>query len=298
MKKFLILLSGALIVGACSSVKVETPALQVPPQVSRVKEARHQLQAKKQTAKEIPPVLGGLVESDSWIIYKDKQQEEFSGNVSYDNGTYKFKADYVLSERAKSRLTARGNVYLRQTDSDGSFYEAFADKAQYNYKTQKGEVWSPKNAPVKLIYGDAKKQISTALADHITFDLDTNTFELTGDVRLERPSAENGTQHLRADRVFIRQSDNFIRLEGNAALSDDKNALSADRLVYDGKNNQAYGEGGRVLARGTTEQGTFAIIADKAESDSEGNTIVLNGKVQGWLVSPELKKAEKTAPHF
>ena len=105
-------------------------------------------------------------------------------------------------------------------------------------------------------------------------------------------------QHIRADNVLIRQADNFIRLEGNASLSDDKNALQADTLVYDGQNNQAYAEGGRVLAHGSAPQGTFAIIADKAESDSEGNTIVLNGRVQGWVVSPELKKAEKTAPHI
>ena len=297
MKKNLTILLVVCLCGACTSVKVASPALQPPAQLSKVKQARSQLQAKKQTAKEIPPVLGGLVQSDSWIIYKDKQQEEFSGNVSYDNGTYNFKADYVLSERAKSRLTARGNVYLKQTEQDGSFYEVFADKAQYNYKAQQGEVWSSKKAPVKLIYGDAKKQISTALADHVTFNLDTNTFELSGNVRSERPS-DNGMQHIRADNVLIRQADNFIRLEGNASLSDDKNALQADTLVYDGQNNQAYAEGGRVLAHGSAPQGTFAIIADKAESDIEGNTIVLNGRVQGWVVSPELKKAEKTAPHI
>ena len=296
IKKILPLILGVLAAG-CYSVKVSAPTVETPKQAVKVKQAKEQLKLKKQTAKEIPSVLGGIVESDSWVIYKDKQQEEFSGNVSYDNGAYVFKADYALSERALNRITARGNVYVKQTEKDGSFYEAFADWARYNYQTQKGSVKGTKKVPVKLVYRDEKKQLTTALADHIDFDLDTRSFELAGNVRVVREGLE-GAQHLSADNVFIRQDDNYVRLTGNAQLNDANHALAADEIVYDGANNQAYSQGGRVLAQGSAEQGRFAIIADKVVSDSEGNTIELDGRVQGWLVSPELKKTEKTAPHI
>lgn len=296
IKKFLPLILGVFVTG-CYSVKVSAPAVETPKQAVKVQQAREKLKLKKQTAKEIPSVLGGIVESDSWVIYKDKQQEEFSGNVSYDNGAYVFKADYALSERALNRITARGNVYVKQTEQDGSFYEAFADWARYNYKTQKGSVKGSKKVPVKLVYRDEKKQLTTALADHIDFDLDTRSFELAGNVRVVREGPE-GAQHLSADNVFIRQDDNYVRLTGNAQLNDANHVLAADEIVYDGAHNAAYSQGGRVLAQGSAEQGRFAIIADKVVSDSEGNTIELDGRVQGWLVSPELKKTEKTAPHL
>lgn len=296
IKKFLPLLLGVLAAG-CYSVKVSAPAVETPKQAVKVKQAREQLKLKKQTAKEIPSVLGGIVQSDSWIIYKDKQQEEFSGNVSYDNGAYVFKADYALSERALNRITARGNVYVKQTEKDGSFYEAFAGWARYNYQTQKGSVKGTKKVPVKLVYRDEKNQLTTALADYIDFDLGTRTFELAGNVRVVREGPES-TQHLSADNVFIRQDDNYVRLTGNAKLNDNNHSLEADEIVYDGAHNAAYSQGGRVLAEGSAQQGRFAIIADKVASDSEGNTIELDGRVQGWLVSPELKKTEKTAPHI
>ena len=288
----------SLLLGACHTVAVQTPAVEPPPQAQRLKLARAQLKEKKQTAREIPPILGGMVKSDNWIIYRTEQKEEFEGNVSYDNGSYLFKADYALSERAKNRITARGSVYVRQNEQDGSAYEAYAHKVQYNYKTQKGEAYaSPDATPVKVIYTDEKQQLTTALADHISFDLDTDTFELSGHVRIERPS-KDGTQRISADKVIIRQTDNFIELAGNAALTDERYRLRADTIVYDGANNSVYAKGSRPLMEGTAEQGTFAIIADEAVSDSEGGKVERNGHVQGWLVSPELKKAEKSAPRI
>ena len=171
-------------------------------------------------------------------------------------------------------------------------------RVQYNYKTQKGDAFSaPDGTPVKVIYTDEKKQLTTALAEHIAFDLDTDTFELSGAVRIERPS-KDGTQRISADKVIIRQAENFVELQGNAALTDERYRMRADTIVYDGANNSVYAKGSRPLMEGTAEQGTFAIIADEAVSDSEGRKVELNGHVQGWLVSPELKKAEKSAPRI
>ena len=143
MRKFVLFLLAALpaafLLSGCKTVRAEGPTLKIPPAKPHLDQAKHSLKNKKDAAATLPPVLGGLVSSDSWVIYKDKQQEEFKGNVSYDNGVYAFRSDYALSERAQSRFSASGNVYLKQVEPNGPVYQAYADRARYNYKTQKGD---------------------------------------------------------------------------------------------------------------------------------------------------------------
>ena len=69
--------------------------------------------------------------------------------------------------------------------------------------------------------------------------------------------------------------------------TDSQRTLEAETIVYDGAQNASYAYGARPLVHGTTEQGTFAVIADKVSADNEGNKITLDGKVQGWMVSPQ-----------
>ena len=141
------------LLSACTkTVQVRDTQVQATPVKNRIKQVKQSFYDKKTTHKEIPSVLGGIVKSDRWTIYKDKQQEEFSGNVFYDNGVYSFKANYALSERALHRITAKGNVYLKQKENDTS-YEAYADWARFNYKTQHGSLnTTHKNHFLKLIY--------------------------------------------------------------------------------------------------------------------------------------------------
>ena len=291
MKRFFLLFSIAFLLTGCTkSVQLDDSQIQTPV-VNRAKQAKKILQAKKTNAKELPSVLGGIIQSDSWIIHRDKQQEEFSGHVFYDNGTYTFKADYALSERTLNRFTATGNVYLKQQDQKGSSYEAYAHKAIFNYKTQQGSLTANKTAPVRLIYTDPLQPTVKATAQKVTFDLEQQIFTLEGNVKMERPSPE-GMQTLSANKMIIRQTENYIQLEGNAVLSDGLRFLEAETIVYDGTHNQSYAYGSRPLLKGTTEQGTFAIIADRVSSDAEGNKISLDGKVQGWFVSPEVNQVD------
>ena len=81
-------------------------------------------------------------------------------------------------------------------------------------------------------------------------------------------------------------------LSGGAELSDSQRTLVADTIIYDGEHNYSTASGSRPLLSGTSEQGTFAIIADKVQADNEGRQITLDGKVQGWVVSPQLNDAE------
>jgi len=287
----LFFLCGLLFFSGCKTVKMEMPTIEQPKQVSRIKQVKSTLKNKKPAETKIPSVLGGLVKSDDWVIYPEKAQEEFNGHVSYDNGTYTFKADYALSERNKNRFTAKGNVYLKQQDKASPSYEAFADYAQFNYKTQKGVLTANAQKNIKLIYTDGKEPPVTVTARKGSFDLDARMFIFEGNVRIERAAPE-GTQTMSADKATVKQLENFFLLEGNATLSDGARTLEADTVVYDGANNQSYAYGKRPLAYGTTDQGTFAIIADKVSSDAEGNEIILDGKVQGWIISPEINKID------
>lgn len=284
-------LTSAVFLNGCKTVRAEGPEIPAPAAKPRLAAAKQNWQNKHKKAAEIPPVLGGVVQSDSWVIYKDKQQEEFTGNVSYDNGSYAFKADYALSERALSRFSARGRVWLRQTERDGSFYEAYADQALYNYKTQKGWLSANRKKTVKLVLTNEKKQTVTAYAGKVSFDLNKKIFVLQNNVRVERPTPE-GLQILTADKATYKQAENYALLEGGAKATDSHRTLEAETIVYDGAKNASYAYGARPLVHGTTEQGTFAVIADKVSADNEGNQITLDGKVQGWMVSPQLNESE------
>ena len=275
---------------ACTTVPVEAPVVEAP-KANRLQTAKKTLKNKKQATAEIPPVLGGIVQSNSWVIYKDKEQEEFKGNVSYDNGFYVFKAAYALSDRAHQTFTAKGNVYLKQTEKHGSSYEAYADEARYNYKTQKGTLTTYKNKQIKLNYLPLNEPSVTAMADKGTFDLNTRIFTLEGNVLISRPTPQ-GVQTMRAQKALVKQLEDFVRLDGNAQISDEARTLEAETIIYDGQHNQSYAYGARPLVSGKTDDGSFAIIADRVSSDAEGNSIVLDGQVQGWVISDELNSID------
>lgn len=280
----------ALLVSGCKTVRIEGPAVKVPAAKPRLEQAKQSLKSKKTSAAQIPPVLGGLISSDSWVIYKDKEQEEFKGNVSYDNGTYSFRSDYALSERALNRFTAKGNVYLKQAAPGEPVYEAYADSATYNYQNKKGTLTAANKKRLRLIYREAKNQPVTAYARKATFDLEKGIFVLEGNVLVERPDVQ-GKQTLRAQKATYLQPANHLTLEGGATASDQQRTLQAQTIIYDGTKNYSYAYGSRPLLTGTSEQGTFAIIADRVQSDNEGNTVTMDGKVQGWIVSPMINDA-------
>lgn len=244
------------LLSACRTAQVNAPALQNEPKQT-LTQKKESLQAKKKTVSQLPEVLGGIVQSDEWIIYKDKAQEEFKGHVFYDNDIYTFKADYALSDRNQNTATARGNVYLKQQEPQNPMYEAWGDYARYNYKTGKGILKATAKNPARLKITDATQTV-TARARQISFNTTSQVFVLSGDVQVERTTQEN-TQTLQADTV-----------------------------IYDGEHNTTTAYGKRPLATGSTDQGTFAIIADKVTSDAQGTVVTLDGNVQGWVVSPEL----------
>ncbi len=273
--------------GACRTVKIDGPEPPIVHPKPALQQAKKALTPPKLSSQEIPPVLGGIIQSDNWTIYKDEQQEEFSGHVSYDNGAYVFRADYALSDRAHYTFSARGGVFLRQNNPDGSYYEAHADQGQYNYHTQQGTLQSRAKTPVKLVYRNEKGQVITATAKKARFNLAQKIYILEKDVQVTRPT-QQGTEQLFAQKATFKQEETYALLEGNARATDGQRTLSADTIIYDGQHNSSYAYGARPLVEGTSEQGTFAVIADQFQSDAQGNVVHLDGKVQGWLVSPQI----------
>ncbi|MBP5429705.1 MAG: LPS export ABC transporter periplasmic protein LptC [Elusimicrobiaceae bacterium] len=289
MKQLLVVFSilGTILLVGCRTAQVPSPDIQNIPQPKQtLAQKKASLKGKTQAASAVPEALGGLVKSDEWVIYKDKQQEEFKGHVSYDNGIYVFKSGYALSDRAQNTITASQNVYLKQQNPQGPTYQIQCDWGRYNYKTGKGTLKSASKNPVRLNMQDATQTV-TARAKQITFNTTTQIFILTGDVHATRTTPE-GTQTMQADKATVKQLEDFVHLEGNAVLSDGEHTLQADTVIYDGAKNEARAFGARPLATGTTEQGTFAIIADSVSSDAQGTVVHLDGRVQGWLVSPEI----------
>lgn len=273
--------------GGCRTVHADLPdANAVTRPVKKTLQQKKNSFTSKQKAPTLPDSLGGLIKSDEWIIYKDKEQEEFKGHVSYDNGTYVLRAGYVLSDRKNNTVTADGNVYLKQHQPQSPSYEAYADHAVYHYKTGKGQLLSTSKNPVKLVMTEPTQTV-TATAKRIDFDTNLQVFTLTGNVRATRLTPE-GTQTMQADKIIFKQREDYLYLTGNSVLSDGQRTLKADTVLYNGSANQARAFGARPLLTGSAEQGTFAIIADKVSSDAQGEVVVLDGNVQGWLVSPAL----------
>lgn len=287
------LLVGCIGLSGCFSLTYQGPELPAGPsaqtlQKQTAKKTRHRTQT-------LPQTLGGMLQSDSWIVYPEKQEEEFKGNVFYDNDTYIFRADYALSQRAKNLFTARGNVYIRKNEPDGAWYELYAEQAVYNYKTGKGQAQAAGQKPVRLVYHTAKDDTLRARAKRADINTQEQTAQLSGRAVVIHTDPQNQTNTLQADRISVRQKDQYALLQGHAEAYNSQYHLWADRIEYEGTVQTAVASGGRPLARGTTENGTFAIIADKVTAHPAGRQVELDGQVQGWIVSEQLETAEKNA---
>lgn len=286
----------ALTAGGCFSLENKTD-LSVPPaklDAARTvaEQKKDELKNKRRASSSLPDTLGGVVSSDRWVIYQDKQEEEFDGNVHYDNGVYAFRADHALSQRKQNLFTARGSVFLSKNEPDGSRYEIYADKAVYNYQTGKGRAEASAGKRIKLIYTTKKSGQVTALARRAEFDTKQGTYLLSGKTFVTHYDAAGQKATLQADRIFARQGDRYVLLQGQAEVQNADYHLSAQTIEYDGAKQQSYAYGGRPLTRGKTEDGTFAIIADKVTAENDTRKIRLEGRVQGWTVSEQINSSE------
>ena len=281
-----------LLISGCFSLSdKQVPEVKPLSGAINAQEKNQQKAEKKKPTFTMPETLGGVISSDRWIVHQDTHEEEFEGNVHYDNDAYVFNAGYVLSQRDKNTISAQKNVYIRKNEPDGSWYELYADNVSYNYQTGKGHALASGNKRAKLIYTNAQGEVTTALAKRMDFNTEEETFELTGKALITQKDMQGQTNTLQANRISARHKDQYALLQGQAQASNNDYSLRAHLLEYDGISHQARATGQRPLAQGDTDNGTFAIIADEVSADTITRNLHLQGRVQGWVVSDTLKQS-------
>ncbi len=282
----------ALASGCTAKYTLDTPVSSPSPAGAKAV-AQQKAQAFKDKQKaDLPDTLGGVVSSERWIIYKEKEEEEFEGNVRYDNGIYAFRADYALSQRKKNLFTARGNVWARYNPAEGGSYEIYADKATYNYKTADGTANGTGKKQMKLVYHDPKGDVVTALADQTHFNTQEQTYRLSGNVLITHQDPHGKLATLKGQELTVLQQKPYALLQGGAEAENPSYHLKAQTIEYNGEKGFSYAYGGRPLIQGKTEDGTFAIIADEIKVENTTRKIHLTGQVQGWTVSEQINRSQ------
>jgi lipopolysaccharide export system protein LptA len=205
------------------------------------------LNAQEQKEERLSALLGGMTQSDRWIIRKDKLEEEFIGNVRYENDMYKIQADRALSKRKEQSYLLEGNVYASRKDAQTKA-EITARKIIYNRLSDAGTAESPKNGQISLRY-----------------IVPGNDFKMYGD-------------KLSFSGKFTR----FV-LSGDAELNDKDNTLYAGEMAFNTATGvfEAYKQ--RPVFWGFNNEGDYAAQADKITVLTKERKVRAEGKVRGWI---------------
>ena len=196
---------------------------------------------------DLSALLGGMVKSDKWIIRKDVFEEEFIGNVHYENDTYKVSADRALSKRKLKNYELSGNVFLSRKDGE-NILTLTADKVFYDQNKDLGFAKKGKKEQVKILY-HTPENIYTLLADEVKFSKQASFFEIIGKVK----------------------------------LSDKNNTLNAEEATFNRTSGIFEALKVRPMIIGKNEDGSYAIEADKITINTNTQEFNAKGNSQGWL---------------
>lgn len=193
-------------------------------------------------------LLGGIVQSDSWIIRKNKLEEEFAGNVHFENDIYKIHADRAISRRKEQTYTIEGNVRASRRDKDFSA-EITAAKIFYNNISQTGFAAGDKKSRLTLYYEPAGGPVYRVYGDRLDF----------------------------ADKF------NAFTLSGNGELHDGRNTLRAGKMSYNRQTGAFEAWGQRPLLTGSNDEAYYALQADKIAANTREGIYRAQGRAQGWI---------------
>jgi|GEM_PF-3072168 Uncharacterized protein conserved in bacteria len=196
---------------------------------------------------DLSALLGGSVQSDRWLINRDKEEEEFIGNVSYSNEIYSLKADYALSQRKQDTYLLKGNITASQTLPD-SFIQIKAEKIFYNNKTLKGYAFGKTGKQVEGIYKTPN-----------------NTFSIFG------------------DRIDFDKKEDQINISSYAELNDLNNTIYGDSIAFNTQSGFLEVFGKRPVLWGFGVDGDYALQADKMTADTKKGIFKAQGNVAGWI---------------
>lgn len=200
-----------------------------------------------QTEQDLSMLLGGIVKSDKWVIRKDVFEEEFIGNVHYENEMYKIFADKALSKRKEKIYELSGNVFLSRSE-DNTTITLNAGRVFYNQKKDTGFASSSKKDQVKIVY-TTPENVYTLLANKVEFSKKANFFKATGKVQ----------------------------------LSDKENTLKAEKVTFDRSSGIFEALSVRPIMLGKNKDGSYALEADKIIVNTKTGKFNATGKPQGWL---------------
>jgi len=196
-------------------------------------------------------LLGGMVKSDKWIIRKDVLEEEFIGNVHYENEMYKLSADRVLSKRQVKIYEIEGNVILSRKEGETSL-TLTAARVSYNQKKDTGFAQGSKGKQVKIVYR-----------------IPGNTYTLL------------------ANKIEFSKQANFFKAAGKVKISDKENTLQAQSATFNRASGIFEALPQRPLFTGGSKDGDYALTADKIVVNTKEQKIKALGQAQGWLASKE-----------
>lgn len=204
-----------------------------------------------QETPQLSALLGGMVESDKWLIHKEAQTEEFIGNLYYSNDNYTIKADYGLSDRRRQTYKIKGNVFASQKLNEG-LIKLTADEIVYNRKTDTGYIKPKRGKQLDFLY-----------------KLPNNTFRLY------------------ADRADFKSKATIFTVKGNAELDDLNNTLYSDYMSYNIVTGVFTATGSRPVLWGFTDEGDYALQADTIEAQTKEKVFKASGRVQGWITTAQ-----------
>ncbi|MCL2888074.1 MAG: hypothetical protein FWF35_02015 [Elusimicrobia bacterium] len=240
-------------------------------------------------AQQLPPgLLGGMLKSDSWVIRKDAQQEEFKGNVSYDSGLYKLKSDYALSDRAKNTFTLDGNVYLMNKDTAGAMTELYSKNAVFNTLTQQGRAAAYPQKPLQIFYTVPDIYKVEAQGKTLNIDGKKQTLELKDNVKIKYTEPYDFALAF-ADTAFIDRAKNTARLTGNAELDNKNYTARAEDIFYDGAAGLITVTGNYPLFTMVNDDASAALQSDKVTVNTVTKNVEASGRISGWVAPKQTK---------
>jgi lipopolysaccharide export system protein LptA len=198
---------------------------------------------------DLSALLGGVVQSDSWIIRKEKFEEEFTGNVRYKNDIYDIRADKALSKRKEQSYLLGGNVSASRSQ-DGVKARITAQKFFYNKLKDEGYALCGKNKQISAVYE-------------------------TG----------GASYKLYGDRFDFSNKFTLYKITGHAELDDLNNTLYARQITFNNVTGVFEASGGRPLFWGFSDDGDYALQADAIIAATKEGRVTAKGRVQGWVTA-------------
>jgi lipopolysaccharide export system protein LptA len=197
---------------------------------------------------DLPPVLGGIVRSDQWVIKKNPPLEEFIGNVSYKNPYYEIKADHAIFNRLTGVFFAEGNVWGKKQWADGSITEMFCHTAEYD-----------RNAQIATAYSNGK-----------------------GFVKINHTEPKLGSWQSESKKALFDEATQRVDLVGEVSITGEKNNARAEKISYYYEGDSFEFIGNPVIW-GIYKNYDFAVTGKKAKSTDFFNNLEVNEKVKGWI---------------